>query len=96
MYFPGVLQIRPPRRAKVFLKLCGLKYGSPAAVNASLNICLIGLALLQCLRSSPAAANRILSPTTTLVAEIEAWAKALGVTRSEALRHLVEIGLKNR
>jgi hypothetical protein len=42
------------------------------------------------------AANRILSPTTTLVAEIEAWAKALGVTRSEALRHLVEIGLKNR
>ena len=39
-----------PRRAKVFRKLCGLKYGSPAAAKAPLKIARIGPALLQCLK----------------------------------------------
>ena len=67
LYSSGVLQIRPPRSANVFLKLCGLKYGSPTDANASLNICLIGPALLQCLRFSPAASNRRLGADRDLV-----------------------------
>src|SRR5262252_1440242 len=58
----------PPRRAKVFRKLCGLKYGSPAAAKAYLKIARIGPALLQCLRSSPDASKCRVTPTTILVA----------------------------
>ena len=47
LYSSGVLQIRPPRSASVFLKLWGLKYGNPAAANASLKMALIALALLR-------------------------------------------------
>ena len=41
LYSSGVLQIRPPRSASVFLKLWGLKYGNPTAANASLKMALI-------------------------------------------------------
>ena len=68
LYSSGVLQIRPPRSASVFLKLWGLKYGNPTAANASLKMALIALALLQYLCSSPIASNWRLSPTTILVA----------------------------
>jgi hypothetical protein len=42
---PDLERARPRQgAASVFLKLCGLNYGSPAAANASLKIFLIGLA----------------------------------------------------
>src|SRR5262249_51372750 len=68
LYSSGDLQMCPPRRAKVFRKLCGLKYGRPAAAKASLKIARMGPALLQCLRSRPDASKCRLSPTTIFVA----------------------------
>src|SRR5262249_7999356 len=68
LYSSGDRQIWPPSSAKVFLKLCGLKYARLAAAKASLKIARIGPALLQCLRSSPDASKCRLSPTTIFVA----------------------------
>jgi len=55
-------------RARVFLKLCGLKYGSPAAMKAFLNIVRMGEAVLQCFRSKPAASKCCEAPTAIRVA----------------------------
>lgn len=53
--------------ARVFLKLCGLKFGRPAAIKTSWNILRIGVAVLQCARSSPAASNWREGPNATQV-----------------------------
>lgn len=56
-----------PRLTRVFLKLCGLKYGSPAARKESRNILLIGEALPQWERSSPVAPNWRFDPSSIRV-----------------------------
>jgi len=53
-----------PTWTRVFLKLCGLKYGSPAASKAPRKIVRIGDAVLQCLRAKPTASNCLDSPNS--------------------------------
>ena len=57
-----------PSWARVVLKLCGLKYASPAASKARLKIARIGDAVLQCRRAKPTAWNCCVSPSSTSVA----------------------------
>ena len=48
----------------MFLKLCGLKYGSPAALKAWRKIARMGAAVLQLRRARPATSNCPDSPSS--------------------------------